>query len=227
MNYTAHPPIRPNPRHNLITVYGLDGIAENVRRYDPITGLKIDQNKLRKSYEGKLKSLHIAGKIKEKGKDKDQALHMPGLFRGIDGNGAAGMLSLPIENWHLEKIAGKDIKSTELDLGILDAALKMAPGRLPDSKGQKYVSLIGLEEPAKVKPFGIDKARKPGLVPVRPSAGGALLLDSGPMGRSSRGKKRSYKDSSFVGYGEGFNDEESDMTDLDSQPFKKRKMKAI
>lgn len=53
---------RPHPNQDLLELYGLRGIQASVRRVDPVTGQKV--NKLRKSYEGKLKELNLDGRNK-------------------------------------------------------------------------------------------------------------------------------------------------------------------
>ena len=58
--WTAVPRSRPHPTQDLFQLYGLEPLANSVRRKDPVTGEKI--NKLRKSYESKIKE--FAGKNK-------------------------------------------------------------------------------------------------------------------------------------------------------------------
>ena len=54
-------PARPHPSQNLIDLYSLQGVQASVTRHDA-AGNKI--NKLRKSYEGKVKQLGLSGRSK-------------------------------------------------------------------------------------------------------------------------------------------------------------------
>jgi alanyl-tRNA synthetase len=63
----------------MFEVYKMQRIQASVRRVDPVTGQKV--NKLRKSYEGKLKELNLDGRNKatesqkELGPDLSQRKH--------------------------------------------------------------------------------------------------------------------------------------------------------
>ena len=119
--WIAHPISRPHTSQNLIELYGLNSIAASVARTDPVTGEKI--NKLRKSYEGKVKNLQIAG--------KNKAVKVPDEFTNL--------LQWPEQEWHNQKVHGKsamDGLSGDL-LGMLDRAVQMAPGKLPAAEADK------------------------------------------------------------------------------------------
>ncbi|PGH01552.1 hypothetical protein AJ80_08986 [Polytolypa hystricis UAMH7299] len=200
-SYTAS---GPNPSWDLVSLYGLGPVAASVARTDPVTGEKI--NRLRKSYEGKIKGLGLAGR----NKPVKNEVAAPGTLRH--------MTLWPEEEWHNQKVYGKEIKVAESDSSfykLLTRAMKMEPGRVPNH--EFWEDALGHEKPLK----HIDALKKPGGAtpgPVRPTtqANGAAPVSTPTHNRESgrpkrTGKKRSYNDSSFVGYGEGFPDDGDDL----------------
>ncbi|KAF2691263.1 Rox3-domain-containing protein [Lentithecium fluviatile CBS 122367] len=201
---STHTVSRPHGSQNLFELYGLNSLARSVARNDPITGEKI--NKLRKSYEGHIKSLQIAGKPK--------AIKMEGKL--------AGPLQIPDEEYQLLMVQGKEIhralntQETRLTPdfdSLLNSALGgMSPGSLPAPDTTKYRAYLGTDEPVKAK-------AGPEVAPHRiiPSAA-ATPNPHTPAGgpRASRperaGSKRQYTDHSFQGYGEGFVDDYAEST---------------
>jgi hypothetical protein len=191
-------PARPHASQNLISLYGLGAITASVRRTDPVTGEKI--NKIRKSYEGKVKQLHIAGI------NKPVAVSREFIYDG-------GILDIPQESWNAEKVAGNPVQKgmTPSLLAKLDRALAMAPGKIAD--GDKYKKLIGTDDAPKVKVAEVMKKSSaiingaaPGQPPAVPSP------NVRPAARPARqNAKRSYHDSTFTGYGEGFADEDGNI----------------
>ncbi|EDN02927.1 predicted protein [Histoplasma mississippiense (nom. inval.)] len=111
----------PNPSLDLVSLYGLGPVASSVARTDPVTGEKI--NRLRKSYEGKIKGLGLAGRNKPVKAE-------PGTPGGLK------YLTLwPEEEWQNQKVYGKDIKVAEPDSSFFKQqlkAMKMEPGSLPN-----------------------------------------------------------------------------------------------
>jgi hypothetical protein len=206
---------RVHTSQNLISLCGLDQVAIAVRRTDPVTGEKI--NKLRKSYEGIVKKLHLAGTNK------------PVVANGqwIDGTTEApGLLDIPEEQWEQESVRGKAIsqKSAADLLAKLDRAMTMAPGRLDDS--DKWKKLLGDDVPKpKAAPVATIKAGGFAKASAQPSP------KMGPMPRMQRSNaKRSYSDHSFSGYQDTFDADEDarDMTEDDARsqgPLKKKRRK--
>jgi Rox3 mediator complex subunit len=204
--------VRPSPSQNLIALYDLNEIADSVRRYDAVTGAKI--NKLRKSYAGKLKDLNIVGRTK----NMEKELPMPGvLYPGM-------MEPKNPQDWDVHNAASHSLRTADFSLDRrLDAAMKMAPGKLPPQQAHRWNSLIGLDEVAKPKNIVLEKQKAGASMSRRPSGAATPIPETNAPVRATRGVKRSYQDPSFVGYAEGFGDEESDMTDADSRPLKKKK----
>ncbi|KAJ5281204.1 hypothetical protein N7478_006576 [Penicillium angulare] len=190
----------PDPSLDLISLYGLGSVAQSVARIDPITGEKI--NRLRKSYEGKLKGLGLAGR----NKPVKQEPGAPGSLRHLT--------MWPEEEWQNQKVFGKQIKVADLDSalhGLQTQAMKMEPGPVPGN--DFWEDVLGHEKPVKNPPPG-DSTKKAAPTPGgRPSAQGTMSASTPhdrDHARPSRGRKRHYDDNSFVGYGEGFADDDDD-----------------
>lgn len=191
----------PDPSLDLISLYGLGSVAQSVARMDPITGEKI--NRLRKSYEGKLKGLGLAGR----NKPVKQEPGAPGNLRHLT--------MWPEEEWQNQKVVGKQIKVSEIDTalqGIQSRAMQLEPGMVPNN--EFWEDILGHEKPTKNQGSG-DTGKKS----AAPTPGGrsALPVNTPTAGmqeserpRASRGRKRHYDDNSFVGYGEGYADDDDD-----------------
>lgn len=183
-------------------------------RTDPVTGAKI--NKLRKSYEGKIKELQIAGK--PKAVKMDRCLLDP--------------LDMPDEEWGRQKVDGREFE-TAFENGsitsgfdsLLSSALDgMGPGPLPLPVSQKYKTYLGTDDTAKSR--GVAPSAPPNRGVQAPSAT-PTPMPSGATQRISRpersGAKRSYTDSAFQGYGEGLDDGYTESADDDGQGGMKRR----
>ena len=175
-------------------MYGLAPLVATVARVDPKTGEKI--NKLRKSYEGQLKTLLLAGKNK--------------AIKHKDGLNLLHIVNYPAEEWYSHKTAGKEVMhglptSTRANL---EKAMKFEPGRVPTH--EEWESALGIE---KLK----NAEKKPNGVKVN----GTVKED-----RPKRvNKKRRYNDDSFEGYGEGFEDDRDDSSDGQSNSLRKKRRK--
>ncbi|OCK86395.1 Rox3-domain-containing protein, partial [Lepidopterella palustris CBS 459.81] len=183
---------RPHTSQNLIELYGLNSIAASVARKDPVTGEKI--NKLRKSYEGQIKKLQIAG--------KNKAISNPDELMNFMG--------WPEQEWQNQKVYGKSVMdglSGDV-LGLLDRALQMAPGGLPPDQAEKWRNLVATDDGVKSK-AGVDVPGKKPLQSTPNTRSPATLSPAVKAVRPERaGTKRRYNDTSFVGYGEGFADDD-------------------
>ncbi|TKA69533.1 hypothetical protein B0A49_07067 [Cryomyces minteri] len=194
----AHPISRPHPSQNVISLYGLDQLAGTVARRDPITGDKI--NKLRKSYEGKIKPLGLAG--------RNKPVPMKGELIDI--------LGWPDEEWYAQKVHGKDIGKgqTEALEAKLDRAVRMAPGRLPPEESNKWKNVLGLDEGVLAKPIqALTKktTQQPGQEVGQAQPVTRVAATASPRTEPTRparqGTKRRYDESSYQGYAEGYNDD--------------------
>lgn len=190
----------PDPSLDLISLYGLGSIAHSVARLDSVTGEKI--NRLRKSYEGKLKGLGLAGR----NKPVKQEPGAPGSLRHLT--------MWPEEEWQNQKVFGKQIKVADIDSalqGLQSRAMQLEPGAVPNN--DFWEDVLGHEKPAKGLGTG-DTGKKSnpapgGRVPLQTSAT-PVSAQEPERSRPSRGRKRHYDDNSFVGYGEGYADDDED-----------------
>lgn len=161
---------------------------------DPNTGEKI--NKLRKSYEGKIKELRIPGR------NKAVALE--------DGEFGPEMLMPPDEDWHNTFVHGKEIRKG-LNPDLLKKALSFTPGKLPASESSKWENLLGFDD--NVPP--VKTAPKEAQTRPTSTATTTTATTPNPLARPNRlSSKRSYQDTSFSGYNETFGEEE-EATDED------------
>jgi Rox3 mediator complex subunit. len=147
----------PDPSVDLVSLYGLGSIAHSVARMDPVTGEKI--NRLRKSYEGKLKGLGLAGR----NKPHKQEIGAPGSLRY--------MTLWPEEEWQNQKVHGKAIKVSDMDSALQNLqsrAMQMEPGPIPNNDW--WEDILGHEKQAKnPAPGETGKKAAPVSTAVRPS----------------------------------------------------------
>jgi hypothetical protein len=176
-------------------MYGLRDIAASVRRYHPVTGVKI--NKLRKSYEGKLKELGLPGKnrVMENEKELQNLLHSEWETPTEDGSTL----------WLDRMPRTSDGPMKDNMLANLSAALSLKPGRLPKAQHEHWKAQLAFDD-AKPKP----------AAPTKTAASNFLKTTTGPLARKSApasprnvpgrpertSKKRRYDDTSFEGYEE-------------------------
>ncbi len=202
----AYTPPKPELTHDLLSVYHLHAIVASVARTDPVTGEKI--NRLRKSYEGKVKALGLAGRNRAVKHEKDKMI------------GLAALADWPEEEWQNQKVMGRDVSKglPGATRAKLEKAMRMQPGPVPNNT--EWEDLLGFEKVAPVPavmesaPKGVSKKEVPtgkanGVTNgARLKTGKASAAD-GPRPKRS-GKKRRYDEQSFEGYGEGFVDDEGD-----------------
>lgn len=199
----AHPRSRPHPTQDLVSLYSLSSLAATVARRDATTGAKI--NKLRKSYEGKVKKQDLPGRNK------------PTVVEGE----LMGFMEWPEEGWYDQRIYGRELEHA-LDPARgrlfrpedggpskLDRALAMLPGRLPRDEDDKWRATLALDDPAANKPAIKPPPplnpllHRPGLAGatgLRASAPSSPRMSPGADRPDRAGKKRRYDDASFEGY---------------------------
>jgi hypothetical protein len=190
----------------------LERLAKSVARVDPVTGEKI--NKLRKSYEGHIKTLQIAGKPK--------AVKMDDIF--------SALMSVPDDDWETNTVGKEpwrklsaDKTSLEPEFGsLLDSAFGgMGPGALPPSDASKYKAYIGTDDNLRPKAAAEAQVRTP-----LPSSAPTPNAHALPRRPERSGSKRQYNEDSYQGYSEGYGDDfATDSTGEDGSRggFKRRK----
>lgn len=168
---------------------------------------------MRKSYEGKVKNLGLAGRNRavkhENGKDL----------------GLLEMTRWPEEEWHNQKIAGKDVHKG-LPSGILaklERAMQMQPGPVSNTPENDWEDLLGHE---KVKPLPTITEQNPkhamNAEKLKAKPNGQVNGVRAPVSKDQAaevlrpkraGKKRRYDEHSFEGYGEGYVDDDGDLVE--------------
>lgn len=189
-------PTAPLLSEDLFDIYGLNGIAGEVARVLP-DGTK---NALRKTYKGQIKKLGLTGHFDSVKKEQ----HDPeGFMRMID--------LAPLE-WEVNFVKGKEVGDgfrPEIQRA-LNKATTMARG--PISK-DRWDSSVLADFAGGSKGSGTAKTA-PGT-PLNPALSGVARtkvqgVSAQDAARPRRAnKKRSYGDSSFEGYGDGYLDDET------------------
>jgi hypothetical protein len=196
-------PTKPDVNNHILSMYGLGPLLRTVARFDPITGEKI--NKLRKSYEGQIKGFQLSGRNKP-------VKHEPSSGPGFRESIGSGQWPAPLESdeaWDA-KYAARAVGVDNDFASKLRSAMQMQPGKVRDE--QKWDEVLGHEKTRPLPPGGghvplststASQQRPNGLLRPPPNAADAK--------RQTRGKKRSYGDNSFVGYGDGYSDPDNDI----------------
>jgi len=181
----------------MFEAFNLTGIALEVARTLP----NGEKNAIRKTYKGHIKKLGVNGHFDSVKKDPKSPSH---LLR---------LVGEPEDSWLARQVKSKEIEwglSAET-LSKLQSAMTMARGPIPKSEWDS--SVLGDLAADKVSAGGKPLSAK-GTAPntplhpsvARPKGQQPLAQDAARPRRSI--KKRSYGDSSFEGYGEGFPDDD-------------------
>ncbi|RDA95854.1 hypothetical protein CP533_5104 [Ophiocordyceps camponoti-saundersi (nom. inval.)] len=199
-----YPESLPPTSEDLYQMFGLTALAAEVAREKP----NGEKNALRKTYKGHIKRLGVAGHFDVQKKNEDA----PSDF--------LAMLAVPELEWNVHQVKGRDIGQglSETTLSNLGRAVTLSRGSLPKSVWDS--SVLG-----DLAPTASDGSKPQSAKATAPST--PLASTPNAMGRSSKGaqlpavsgpdvarprrnnKKRSYGDSSFEGYGEGYPDDDA------------------
>lgn len=188
-------------------MYDLKQLEADVARKDLVTGAKI--NVMRKTYAGHIKTFHLAGKNKV-------IPHSEGGF----GMSLKRLSEWPQSEWENQHVSGKDVKKglPSATIAKLEKALKLEPGKVP--KNDEWESILALNEEKKVKHVApaaaasvsrqsIPGTQRPVNQQVHVRNGNPKAQAEGEVARPKRaGKKRSYTEDNYEGYGDGFVDDE-------------------
>lgn len=183
---------------DLYEKFGLTDIAAEVAR----TKANGEKNALRKTYKGHIKSLGVNGHFDVDKKEPD------------DPDGFMAMCMVPVEDWHVHQVQGKSVEmgfSDRVKADLLKATT-MAKGPIPKELWSN--SVLGDLAPTIVSKKA---SQDPGLRTTAPNTPAASTIGLPaklnklhvPQAERMRrnNKKRSYQDSSFEGYGDGFPDD--------------------
>ena len=172
-----------------------------------MTGEKI--NKMRKSYEGKVKTLGLAGRNRAVKHDPTKSM------------GLLDMVRWPEEEWYNQKVAGKAVENglSGATTAKLEKAMQMQPGPVPNNNywedvlGHEKTKPVSAGPDPKVKPTISTAQTNGGVNGARPHAINTQAAGSEVARPKRTAKKRRYDDLSFEGYGEGYVDDEADIMD--------------
>jgi hypothetical protein len=186
------------------------------------------KNAIRKTYKGHIKRLGVNGNFESQNEDADR----PG--------GLLELVLFPNEEWHVHHVQNR-----EIDEGFapetrarMPAALSMGKGIIPKSIWDS--SVLG-----ELGPLGAGKEKHKSTAPNTPvpnyqnvaavqqsrAKPQQTLAPQGGVRPQRNVKKRSYGDSSFEGYGEGFPDDDAGIdtgystgeADMNGPGLKRRK----
>ncbi|KAF7554740.1 hypothetical protein G7046_g6737 [Stylonectria norvegica] len=216
---TPHPESLPRTSEDLYEMFDLIGLAAEVAREKP----NGEKNALRKTYKGHIKRLGVSGHFDVSKKEENA----PSDFMS--------MLQVPDLEWNVHEVKGREIADglSEITLSGLERAMSMAKG--PISKNVWDASVLGDLAPSTGDPSKQTLSARPTApntpIPGTPNPLGRLK-PQGPPGqdpvRPRRNiKKRSYGDSSFDGYEEGFPDDVDTGYSTGEGEGQKRRKKVI
>ncbi|KAF4594986.1 Mediator of RNA polymerase II transcription subunit 19 [Ophiocordyceps camponoti-floridani] len=199
---TVYPESLPRTSSDLYQMFGLTALAAEVAREKP----NGEKNALRKTYKGHIKRLGVAGHFDVHKKSEDA----PSEFMA--------MIEVPELEWNVHQVKGRDITHGLSDAthSNLARAVTLSRGSLPKSVWDSSV-LGDLALTATDAPKSLSAKPTAPSTPLAstPNAAGRskpqLPVAAGPdVARPRRNnKKRSYGDSSFEGYGEGYPDDDA------------------
>lgn len=181
-------------------MFDLTGIAAEVARTKP----NGEKNALRKTYKGQIKTLGLSGHFDAVKKDPDAP------------EGLLALTHVPEDVWYSREVSGKEIERglSQVSQAQLSRAATMAKGTIPKAVWDS--SVLGDLAPGNLlkKPGQDPAARQTAPSTPAASAPGVTPKPNKPstpqIDRARRlGKKRSYQDSSFEGYGEGYGDDDA------------------
>ncbi|GAO18911.1 hypothetical protein UVI_02030800 [Ustilaginoidea virens] len=199
---TQHPEPLPRTSEDLYAMFGLADLAAEVAREKP----NGEKNALRKTYKGHIKRLGVAGHFDVQKKKEDA----PSEFMA--------MIQVPELEWNVHQVKGREISDglSETTLSNLGRAMTMCKGPIPRSVWD--TSVLGDLPPSSGNPSKPLSA-KPSVpnMPLAPTPNAMgrpktqVAAGQDPIRPRRNIKKRSYGDSSFEGYGEGFPDDDGGM----------------
>ncbi|KAF7538595.1 hypothetical protein G7054_g2768 [Neopestalotiopsis clavispora] len=189
-------PSFPRTSDDLFEKFGLTDIAAEVARVKP-SG---EKNALRKTFKGQIKSLGISGQFEPVKKEIE------------DPEGFMHMLAAPEDGWFVHEITGKEIHRGFSDMALANLTRAMTMAKGPVSKSVWDSSVLGDLAPAAKKTKEEAPKQATSGTPAASAAASTTKANKlqVPQGdrMQQRVKKRSYKDSSFEGYGSGFPDDD-------------------
>lgn len=196
---TPHPESLPRTSEDLYAMFNLEPLAALVAREKP----NGEKNALRQTYKGHMKRLGVTGHF-----DVQKRENVPSEFMA--------MLQVPDLEWNVHEVKGREISEglSEISLASLGRAVTMTKG--PIGKNVWDTSVLGdfalSNSDSKSQS---SRATAPGTPLTAPGAMNRLKAQGAggqnPHRPQRAIKKRTYGDSSFEGYGEGFPDDDTNV----------------
>lgn len=182
-------------------MFGLEDLAAEVAREKP----NGEKNALRKTYKGHIKRLGVAGHFDVQKKKEDA----PSDFMA--------MLQVPDLEWNVHQVKGREIGDglSEATVSSLGRAMTMSKG--PVARSIWDGSVLGDMGPPNTGDTSKPAAPSKSTAPNTPAATTPSAMDrargnaapgTDPLRPRRNIKKRTYGDSSYEGYGEGFPDDD-------------------
>ena len=206
-------------------------LLRTVARTDPVTGEKI--NKLRKSYEGQIKAFGFSGRNKTIKRDRleiEASKLRQSIGSGLkdipeDPNEAPGPLQTD-EEWNATHAQVKVAVTSDFR-AKLKKAMELQPGRVRNV--EHWDDVLGHDKPRTVAPMPVQQAPPSGPQRIPNGVSRPQSYGVAEIKRQTRGKKRSYGDDSFIGYGDGYSDvEDSGAIDYgDDEGGSRRKRRKV
>ncbi|KAH8888672.1 Rox3-domain-containing protein [Thozetella sp. PMI_491] len=195
---TPRPAPIPDCTQDLFERYGLVDLKREVARVLP-DGTK---NALRKTYKGYIKRLNIAGQFDAVKLDENRP------------DGFLAMCKMPEQEWNVHHVRGQEMANGLLPdvIAKMAKAMTMGKGSIPKSRWDSSVLgdlVVGSKAEKQTSSARATAPNTPlaGATPLpRKPQGGVSAQEAARPQRSI--KKRTYGDSSFEGYGEGFPDDD-------------------
>jgi Rox3 mediator complex subunit len=199
----AIPRSRLDPSTHLLSRFGLGPLVRTVARNDPVTGEKI--NKLRKSYEGQVKNFALSG--------RNKPVKMEALENGK--RPLRSMVEDTTEEEWADKYEKRPIEATPDFKAKLQIAMQMQPGTVRNNLHWDDVLGHERQRPVVTAPVA---ATNPTFTAAPSRQTNGITMPNVQAGANAvrpkrAGKKRSYVDDSFEGYGEGFGDDDGELDD--------------
>lgn len=195
--------MNPNTSLDLFELYNHQAIVESVARWKPDAKAPDGRakNAMRKTFKNKIKAAGVNGNFDYKTDEVEQKNKIPKLGQLIH------MMVIDEEEFNELHPWGKDIdKGLDALLPNIDKALTMAKGVIPKTIFDSSVlGEIGAPSSAKQVP-----KQNGARTPIPQASHGGTPRPKSELPRPKRNvKKRTYGDSSYEGYGEGYVDDDA------------------
>ncbi|KAI1746290.1 Rox3-domain-containing protein [Xylaria scruposa] len=214
---TPHSISSPRMSEDLFEKFGLTGIAAEVARTKP----NGEKNALRKTYKGQIKTLGLSGHFDVVKKEQSAFMEL---------------LMVAEEDWQNRAVSGKDIERgfSSAHQSNLTRATTLARGQIPKALWDSAVlgDLAPGHASKKTSSDQVPRATAPST-PALSATGATQKANKSlapQLDRARRlGKKRSYQDTSFEGYGEGYDDDTGGYStgDADDRSNKLKRRKQV